>query len=45
MSTRLFVKNIPKHATEEKLKTFFSQKGQVTDVKILKKKYSILIST
>ena len=37
MSTRLFVKNIPKHATEEKLKTFFSQKGQVTDVKILKK--------
>lgn len=44
MSTRLFVKNIPKHATEEKLKTFFSQKGQVTDVKILKKKYSILIS-
>ena len=40
MSTRLFVKNLPKHVTEDKLKAFFSQKGQVTDVKILKKKYS-----
>ena len=39
MSTRLFVKNLPKHVTEDKLKAFFSQKGQVTDVKILKKKY------
>ena len=40
MSTRLFVKNLPKHVTEDKLKAFFSQKGQVTDVKILKKKYA-----
>lgn len=39
MSTRLFVKNLPKHITEDKLKAFFSKKGQVTDVKILKKKY------
>ena len=39
MSSRLFVKNLPKHITEERLKQHFSQKGEVTDVKILKKKY------
>ena len=38
MSTRLFVKNIPKHVSEDRLKQFFSQKGTVTDVKILKRK-------
>ena len=39
MSSRLFVRNIPKHITEERLKQHFSQKGTVTDVKILKRKY------
>lgn len=39
MSSRLFVKNIPKHVTEERLRKHFSQKGVVTDVKILKRKY------
>ena len=38
MSTRLFVKNIPKHISEERLKDFFAQKGTVTDVKILSRK-------
>lgn len=38
MSSRLFVKNLPKHITEERLKQHFAQKGEVTDVKILKKK-------
>jgi RNA recognition motif-containing protein len=38
MSSRLFIRNIPKHITEERLKKHFSQKGAVTDVKILKKK-------
>lgn len=41
MSSRLFVKNIPKHVTEERLKNHFSQKGIVTDVKILKRKLHI----
>lgn len=41
MSSRLFVKNIPKHVTEERLKKHFSQKGTVTDVKILKRKFHI----
>ena len=38
MSSRLFVKNLPKHITEDRLRKHFSQKGTVTDVKILKKK-------
>ena len=38
MSTRLFVKNIPKHISEERLKDYFAQKGTVTDVKILSRK-------
>ena len=42
MSSRLFVRNIPKHITEERLKQHFSQKGTVTDVKILKRKYYII---
>ncbi|KAH9256259.1 hypothetical protein BASA81_005480 [Batrachochytrium salamandrivorans] len=36
MSSRLFVKNLPKHATDASLKEFFSsQGGQVTDSKVL----------
>jgi multiple RNA-binding domain-containing protein 1 len=35
-TSRLCVKNIPKHLTEQRLKEHFSARGQVTDVKILK---------
>ena len=37
-SSRLCVKGIPKHLTEARLKEIFSQKGNVTDVKILRTK-------
>ena len=37
MSTRIIVKNLPKNATEEDLRKHFSQKGDVTDVKIMRK--------
>jgi multiple RNA-binding domain-containing protein 1 len=36
MSSRLCVKNLPKHATSDSVKEFFSsQGGQVTDSKVL----------
>ncbi|KAI8464256.1 MAG: hypothetical protein J3K34DRAFT_441137, partial [Monoraphidium minutum] len=35
-TSRLCVKNIPKYATEKRLKEHFAAKGAVTDVKILK---------
>ena len=34
--SRLCVKNIPKYVNETRLKEFFSSKGEVTDVKVLK---------
>ena len=37
MSTRIIVKNLPKNITEDELRKHFSQKGDVTDVKIMKK--------
>jgi multiple RNA-binding domain-containing protein 1 len=38
MSSRLIVKNLPKHLTEEELAKHFSSKGaQVTDAKIMMK--------
>ena len=36
-TSRLIVKNLPKHLTEERLKAHFSSKGIVTDAKIMKK--------
>ena len=36
-TSRLIVKNIPKHITEERLREHFSTKGFVTDAKIMKK--------
>ena len=37
MSTRIIVKNLPKNITEEEIKKHFSQKGVITDVKIMHK--------
>ena len=37
MSTRIIVKNLPKNITEKQLKKHFSEKGEITDVKIMKK--------
>lgn len=34
--SRLCVKNLPKHATEERLRDYFSQKGEVTDAKLMR---------
>jgi multiple RNA-binding domain-containing protein 1 len=34
--SRLCVKGIPKYVNEARLKEFFSAKGEVTDVKVLK---------
>lgn len=34
--SRIIVKNLPKNATESQLRTFFSAKGEVTDIKLLK---------
>jgi len=35
-SSRLCVKNIPKHLKEDRLREHFAERGEVTDVKILK---------
>jgi multiple RNA-binding domain-containing protein 1 len=36
-TSRLIVKNIPKHITEERLREHFAKKGLVTDAKIMRK--------
>ncbi|RLV90236.1 Multiple RNA-binding domain-containing protein 1 [Spathaspora sp. JA1] len=36
--SRLIVKGLPKYYTEDKLKEFFSKQGDVTDVKLMKKR-------
>lgn len=36
--SRLIVKGLPKYLTEEKLKSHFSKEGNVTDVKLMKKR-------
>jgi len=35
--SRLIVKGLPKHLTEERLRTHFEQKGRVTDAKIMRR--------
>ena len=35
-SSRLCIKNIPKHLTLERLREHFAEKGEVTDAKIMK---------
>ncbi len=37
-SSRLCVKNLPKYVDEARLRDFFSGKGEVTDVKVLRTK-------
>ena len=39
-SSRLCVKNIPKNLSEEGLKKHFEAKGDITDVKIIRNRYS-----
>ncbi|XP_074310808.1 multiple RNA-binding domain-containing protein 1-like [Silene latifolia] len=34
--SRIFVNNLPKHITEDRLREFFSQKGEVTDAKLIR---------
>ncbi|MED6138465.1 hypothetical protein PIB30_074456, partial [Stylosanthes scabra] len=36
--SRICVKNIPKYATEDRLREFFSEKGEITDVKLMRTK-------
>ena len=36
--SRVCVKNLPQYATEEKLRTLFSKIGDITDVKIARRK-------
>ncbi|PSS01112.1 Multiple RNA-binding domain-containing protein, partial [Actinidia chinensis var. chinensis] len=36
--SRICVKNLPKYITEDRLREFFSQKGEVTDAKLLRTK-------
>ncbi|KAJ0980850.1 hypothetical protein J5N97_009105 [Dioscorea zingiberensis] len=36
--SRLCVKNLPKYVNEERLRDFFSQKGELTDVKLMRTK-------
>ncbi|KAJ1686055.1 hypothetical protein LUZ63_017445 [Rhynchospora breviuscula] len=35
-ASRICVKNLPKYANEERLREFFSQKGEVTDAKVMR---------
>lgn len=35
-SSRICVKNIPKHIDDTRLKEHFSQKGEVTDAKVMR---------
>lgn len=41
-TSRLCVKNIPKYVNEARLRRFFSEQGDVTDVKIVKTKCALL---
>ncbi|XP_015958849.1 uncharacterized protein LOC107482784 [Arachis duranensis] len=36
--SRICVKNIPKYVTEDRLREFFSEKGEITDVKLMRTK-------
>lgn len=36
--SRICVKNLPKYVAEDRLKDFFSRKGEVTDARIMRTK-------
>ncbi|ERM95101.1 hypothetical protein AMTR_s00009p00256580 [Amborella trichopoda] len=36
--SRICVKNLPKYVTEDRLREFFSQKGEITDAKLMRTK-------
>ncbi|KAH6757462.1 nucleotide/nucleic acid binding protein [Perilla frutescens var. hirtella] len=36
--SRICVKNLPRYVSEDRLREFFSQKGEITDVKLMRKK-------
>ena len=38
-TSRICVKGLPKRLTEERLREHFSQRGEVTDAKIIKARY------
>lgn len=35
-TSRIIVKNLPKHVTDKRLREHFAQKGDITDVKLMK---------
>ena len=37
--SRICVKNLPKYVAEDRLREFFSQKGEITDAKLMRTKY------
>ena len=38
--TRICVKNLPKYVAEDRLRELFSQKGEITDAKLMRTKYN-----
>ena len=38
-TSRVFIRQLPKHATERRVKEHFASLGEVTDVKILRTRY------
>ena len=43
-TSRLIVKNLPKHIQESRLRKIFEKHGTITDLKLVKTKYIHLIS-
>lgn len=37
-SSRVCVKGLPKHITDEKLRSFFAERGEITDAKVMRSK-------
>ncbi|KAF5752818.1 multiple RNA-binding domain-containing protein 1-like isoform X2 [Tripterygium wilfordii] len=41
--SRVCVKNLPKYVAEDRLREYFSQKGEITDAKLMRTKYSVAL--
>lgn len=39
-TSRIIVKNLPKHVDERRLREHFSAKGEVTDAKVMRTRYA-----